>query len=114
MENTKGNDESAQQLAKTVGEIREAEAAGERTLEAARAKAEERITEAKEKSVEFSVKSNQEIVALKNKMLLDGRKEIERDITKITDKAQSEGKKLERESVTTQQAEKIAKKALGM
>ena len=114
MEHKHSDDESTQQLAKTVADIREAEERKDRTITAAREKAEGKLKEGKEKAIELGVKAKEETVELKNRLLLEGRKEVGKEISKVTDKAESEAKKLKSEVITTQQADKIAKKSLGI
>lgn len=90
---------------KTIKEIHSAEEEYDRIMNSAKAKADRIMREAKEKIAEERMKSEEELVALKNEKLRSGSKEIDSEVSKIIAKAKSEAagiskKKLESRAVS--------------
>ncbi|MCI0503295.1 hypothetical protein L0Y65_01130 [Candidatus Micrarchaeota archaeon] len=79
---------------KTIKEIRDAEEEYDRLINTAKEKADKILREARERTMEERLKSEEELVAYKNDRLRKGSKDIESEVEKIVEKAKEEGMKI--------------------
>lgn len=94
---------------KTVQEIKLAEEESDEILKSAKLKADKILRKAKEDVQHQAAKTGEEIVALKNKMLDQGSKEIETEVQDILNKAKKEADKIRKESLAKKDANVLVK-----
>lgn len=104
------NEES--DFVKTVEEIKDAEKQSEVVVNNAKSKADDILRKAKEAVLKEESKVNEEVVALKNKMLQDGKVDIEKDVKKILKKAEGEAAKIKKEKLSSKEVSALLKNFL--
>lgn len=101
------------EFVKTVNEIRKAEEEQERLILSAKEDAGRILREARENAQKERLRTEEELVALKNSQIQKGSDEIEAEVQKILKKARDDCTGLAKKSVSMQAIGKIVKDLLG-
>lgn len=96
----------------TVKEIRSAEEEYDRLISAAKEKADRILHKAKETVLEERTRSEEEMVALKNKRLQEGSREIEKAVNGMLEKTKGEAAKISEKKLNKADVAKLAKEFL--
>ena len=98
---------------KTVEEIHDAEEEYDRIMNSAKEKADNVMREAKERIAEERMKSEEELVSLKNERLRNGSEQIDADVEKILAKAKKEGSSINKKKLDPKSVQTLVKNFLG-
>ena len=97
---------------KTVEEIKEAEKQSDIVVNNAKSKADAILRKAKETVLKEQSKVDEDAVLLKNKMLQEGKVDIEKDVKKILKKAEGEANKIKKEKLSSKEVSVLLKNFL--
>ncbi|GEM_PF-6920541 len=104
---------TSEEFVGTVDAVKKAEAKAEKLLMDAKLSAERKEKSAKEKAIEITSKASDEEVMLKNKLLAEGRKEIEHEVSKVLSYAKAEATKVGKSRLGQHKTDELAKSVLG-
>ena len=94
---------------KTVGEIKLAEEESDEILKAAKIKADKILRTAKEDVQRQGAKNQEEVVALKNSLLEEGTKEIEKEVEKIISRSKKDADEIKKKKLSKKDTDALVK-----
>ena len=94
---------------KTVKDIRDAEREYDEIIDASKQKADRIMRDAKEKTIDERMKSEEQITSLKNDRLKKGSKSIESEVQKILDDAKDKASKVSKKKSSPQLVSNVVK-----
>jgi V/A-type H+/Na+-transporting ATPase subunit G/H len=100
--------EDEHQFTKAIGSLRKGEEEAKEIKQKATEKADLRLKAARENAEEVMKRASEEAVALKDKMLLEAKKDIESERAKILSKAEKEAEGLGKKKLKPEDARKLA------